>query len=94
MALEARKKCSGEAHEDTAQSYHNLALALIKTGDVAMAREYFESAIAGLHACLSVDFEMLRDVADNYISFLRNVGEHPVAELVESRFEEIANSHS
>jgi tetratricopeptide (TPR) repeat protein len=90
MALEARKKCLGDAHEDTAQSYNNLALALIKTGDVAMARQHFQRAISGLEACSPIDIEMLRDVADNYISFLRNVGEDPVAEIVERRFEEIA----
>lgn len=89
MALTTRRKCLGEAHEDTAQSFNNLALALIKTGDAALAGQHFESAIDGIEQCGSSCAELLRDVADNYISFLQSEGETPVAELVASRVEEI-----
>jgi len=88
MALDARRKLFGDQHLDTAQSYNNLALALIKTGDAALAKRHFESALDGLNSCGPDASEELSSVGDNYLNFLRQDGAEGLAKLVEARIKE------
>lgn len=85
IALEARRSVLGEMHPDTAQSHNNLALALLETGDRAWARHHFERAFeayAALGHEYAADFEA---VGTNYAVFLRDGGEHQLADDIENR---------
>jgi len=88
MALEARRKLYGEIHLDTAQSYNNLALALAETGDPELAREHFACALHALSQCGPEARDELLSISENYVAFLRNVGQDAYVDQVETRVQE------
>ncbi|MEN8774622.1 MAG: tetratricopeptide repeat protein [Akkermansiaceae bacterium] len=65
-ALKTRVELFGELHLETAQSYANLALVLVRSGQVAEGLAHFEKALAGFESDLDTsgcDYEI---VAANY----------------------------
>jgi hypothetical protein len=88
MALEARRKLYGETHLDTAQSYNNLALALIETGDPELAKDHFECAINALSQCGPEAQDELLSISENYVEFLRSDGADAYVDQVEQRVQQ------
>jgi tetratricopeptide (TPR) repeat protein len=87
IALETRRNLFGEVHPDTAQSHNNLAFALLNTGDRSRARSHFEKALSDFQALGPEFSDDLEAVAFNYCAFLREEGEHQLADSISDRIQ-------
>lgn len=84
-ALKTRLTLFGEAHIETAQSYANLALVFVRSGEVDKGLASFESALTGFESDLDeseYDYEI---VSANYRDVLESLGDEKAIRALDQR---------
>lgn len=84
-ALKARVNLFGESHFESAQSYANLALVLVRSGKVVEGLDHFEKALSGFESDLKIsacDYEI---VSANYRDVLESMGDKRTVDVLDQR---------
>jgi len=84
-ALKARVILFGESHFESAQSYANLALVLVRSGKVVEGLDHFEKALCGFESNLKVSGSDYQIVAANYRDVLESMGDERSVEALDQR---------
>ena len=84
-ALKARVTLFGELHFESAQSYANLALVLVRGGKVVEGLAHFEKALAGFESDLKVSARDYQIVAANYRDVLESMGDEKAVGVLDQR---------
>ncbi len=84
-SLKARVVLFGESHFESAQSYANLALVLVRSGKVVEGLDHFEKALCGFESNLKVSGSDYQIVAANYRDVLESMGDERSVEALDQR---------
>ncbi len=87
-ALNVRIRLLGKDHADTAESYHNYALVMVRQGHVDEGLEYFELAMECFEKNLESALEEYETVAANYRDVLDSLNEPGLVNDLDNRVQE------